>query len=196
MNKVETTIYNALNTKETEALLEIWETNDHFEYTDLAFQFIHDILLQRGITPPTQNQPIYEHTKIKKPLFPKFVFDYQKYAGMEDQTVFYSPHKVRKIGVWLNKFTVIFIIGSILSEIIFSVQYFLQYLPTINKNSPLDVSLFVFENLGTLLGTLILSLSIFGLIKVLNMIMMIIMEMEFASRFNQNKPISPIGENN
>lgn len=58
-------IYNELNLRETENLLEIWYANDHDEWSDIAFEAIKEILVGRlGEIPPeeafeeTQEEPI------------------------------------------------------------------------------------------------------------------------------------------
>jgi hypothetical protein len=54
-------IYNNLNLRETDELLEIWQTNDHVEWTDIAFDVIQEILKNRQEELPLQNEPIVEH---------------------------------------------------------------------------------------------------------------------------------------
>jgi hypothetical protein len=40
-------MYNELNLKETEDLLEIWNTNDHEDWSDSAFEVIKQLLSER-----------------------------------------------------------------------------------------------------------------------------------------------------
>jgi len=47
-------IYKTLNLKNTDELLEIWETNDREEWSDTAFEVIEEILQGRGVEIPEQ----------------------------------------------------------------------------------------------------------------------------------------------
>lgn len=49
-------IYANLNIKETEDLLEIWQTNNHNEWSDDAFTAIKKILVERGLEIPEQRE--------------------------------------------------------------------------------------------------------------------------------------------
>ena len=54
-------IYNNMNLKETDELLNIWQTNDRVEWTETAFQVVKEILLDRIIEIPPQNPAITKH---------------------------------------------------------------------------------------------------------------------------------------
>ena len=53
-------IYNNMNMKDTDELIEIWETNNRYEWTDTAFDVVHQILLNRIGELPEQNDPVFE----------------------------------------------------------------------------------------------------------------------------------------
>ncbi|HEX2997720.1 MAG TPA: hypothetical protein VHP14_23055, partial [Anaerolineales bacterium] len=53
-------IYGALNTKETEELLDIWQTNNRGEWSDEAFEVVERLLKERGVEIPQQDEPVYE----------------------------------------------------------------------------------------------------------------------------------------
>jgi DNA-directed RNA polymerase subunit RPC12/RpoP len=53
-------IYNSMNMKETDELIEIWETNNRYEWTDTAFDVVRQILLNRIGELPEQNDPVFE----------------------------------------------------------------------------------------------------------------------------------------
>lgn len=53
-------IYNNMNMKDTDELIEIWETNNRYEWTDTAFDVVHQILLNRIGKLPEQNDPVFE----------------------------------------------------------------------------------------------------------------------------------------
>lgn len=52
-------IRQSMLSRETDELLEIWRLQDHSEYTDDAFEVVHEILLDRlGQIPPGQELPM------------------------------------------------------------------------------------------------------------------------------------------
>jgi hypothetical protein len=54
-------VYNSLNMKETDELIDIWQTNDRVEWSDLAFDAIREILRKRINELPPQDQPIFKY---------------------------------------------------------------------------------------------------------------------------------------
>ena len=60
-NKLRQQIYNTLNLRETEDLLDIWQTNDRVEWSETAFEVIEEILKQRLEEVPPQEEPIFEY---------------------------------------------------------------------------------------------------------------------------------------
>ena len=50
------TVYHNLNTKETDELLEIWVGNRRYEWSDIAFDVIRQILEERGMALPPQDE--------------------------------------------------------------------------------------------------------------------------------------------
>jgi HEAT repeat protein len=53
-------LFNTFRQKETSELVEIWQRNDHSEWSETAFDVIQEILLSRLGKLPSQNQPVYE----------------------------------------------------------------------------------------------------------------------------------------
>lgn len=51
-------IYESLRLKETDELIKIWQTNNHLEWTEMAFEVIREILLERQVELPRQHNPI------------------------------------------------------------------------------------------------------------------------------------------
>ncbi len=56
-------IYNELNLRETNDLLEIWQTNNRTEWSDIAFEIIKQILTERGLKIPEQDAPVDEYNE-------------------------------------------------------------------------------------------------------------------------------------
>jgi DNA-directed RNA polymerase subunit M/transcription elongation factor TFIIS len=53
-------IYNNMNMKDTDELLDIWQTNNRFEWTAMAFDAVRQILQNRIGQLPEQNEPVYK----------------------------------------------------------------------------------------------------------------------------------------
>lgn len=89
-------IFNNLNLKETEELVEIWITNDRVEWSDLAFEAVKAILAERLETVPTQNEPLFEHktTEEKGTVY----YEVSKCAFPR----FYNPMEVIKLNKMIN----------------------------------------------------------------------------------------------
>ncbi len=106
-------IYKNFNQEETETLLEIWKTNNRSEWSDLAFEVLEKILLERLHELPSQNDDVLELEDIEEQnLFEKasdwFSKNSEKYEydfdlEEDDGPVFYDPQEVLNIYQWLNK---------------------------------------------------------------------------------------------
>ena len=57
-NELRKQIYGSLSQKGTDELIEIWQTNDHIEWTEMAFDVIREILQERLVELPSQDVPI------------------------------------------------------------------------------------------------------------------------------------------
>jgi len=55
-NELRRQIYSELNLRETEDLLDIWQTNDHEEWSDTAFEVVEEILIKRLGEVPLQEE--------------------------------------------------------------------------------------------------------------------------------------------
>jgi hypothetical protein len=58
-----TQIFETLNLKETDELVEIWKKNDRVEWSEQAFDVIQEILQFRLGETPKQNKPIFEYAE-------------------------------------------------------------------------------------------------------------------------------------
>jgi hypothetical protein len=59
-------IYSNLNLKETDDLLDLWQANNRYEWSDEAFEIIRAILQERGIEIPEQGEPVYERNELEE----------------------------------------------------------------------------------------------------------------------------------
>ncbi len=53
-------IYNNMNMRDTDELLGIWQANNRYDWTDMAFDVIRQILQQRIGQLPEQDEPVYD----------------------------------------------------------------------------------------------------------------------------------------
>jgi len=58
-------IYRNFSQRKTEDLLEIWRTHDHYEWSEMTFDVIREILQARHIEPSPQDKPVYKAHKLK-----------------------------------------------------------------------------------------------------------------------------------
>src|SRR5512139_582545 len=97
MSSLREQIHNNMNLKETEELLELWRNNDRAEWSQEAFEIIKEILKERGVEIPEQNEPIYEHKE--KDQQAEDDFSAQELHIIDDETppAFYDPFDVLRI---------------------------------------------------------------------------------------------------
>ena len=58
-------IYRNFSQRQAEELLEIWRANDRYEWSEMTFDVIREILQARHIEPPPQDKPVYKAHKLK-----------------------------------------------------------------------------------------------------------------------------------
>jgi len=182
-------IYNELNLRETEDLLEIWYTNDHEEWSDAAFAVIQKILIERLGEIPPQEEIVDEDTENAEEDIEQAKIDDDGLKGWEaklldndNQPDYYDVLDVLELRDNINKtakaviviYTLtIFTTFPWLSSIVVSFfQYRLEFL--------LPIYLITFVVLC--LGTAVTIAAVYFPLKALVSILRILMEMEFNSR--------------
>jgi hypothetical protein len=173
-------IYENMNLKETDELLDIWETNDQVEWSDEAFAVVEEILKARIGNLPAQNEPILEHDD-EEIIDDDDLEDWEgKLLDDENQPEFYSTLEVISLNDNINKTAkAVIVVNGILA---------LWYFQTFRK-----MVIGIFPTIGDIPGILtsllIVALSV-GLqialtyfpLKALGHILRILMQMEFNSR--------------
>jgi len=95
-------VFNRLNLKETDELIEIWKKNDRVEWSETAFELTKEILEQRLGKLPTQNEPIFK--RIEQGIDdPDKVFTFDKFIDPNNAPDFYKPKEIIRISTWLNR---------------------------------------------------------------------------------------------
>ena len=178
-NELRYQIYNNFDSKETDELLEIWKTNDHVEWSDLAFEILEEILMKRIGELPVQNDAIFEY-KDKEDVADKLEDWEVKLLGNENQPEFYDTLEVLSLKDDINKLVkaVIFVKIGFAIVNFQTVQGILQgYFPSTNQMPAILWSLLL-----TILAVGIDIAIVYFPLKALAHILRILMEMEFNSR--------------
>ncbi len=172
--------------KESQELLEIWQTNDRVEWSDTAFEVIEEVLKKRGVPIPEQNEPIYEREdeyKEKKSQKDYFDFTGQELKIIDDEYPpdFYSPYEVfltTKRIEWIAKAMIVFTIA-------YNVVKFPQSLRIAESYFIRNPNLILTYILAILLAAANSAIGIvltYFPLKALAHILRILMEMEYTSR--------------
>ncbi|HSK87188.1 MAG TPA: hypothetical protein VK880_02455 [Anaerolineales bacterium] len=179
-------IHNNLSLKETDELLDMWQRNNRAEWSDDAFESIKDILKERGIEIPEQNEPVYkieEETTGDETSDNDGLDEWEaKALDDENQPEFYDTLEVITLKDNINKVAKATIIVYALQNIP-TLQWFNQliasYFPDRQAFIPLIYLIsFVFVASGTAISIAIVYFPLKALVHILR----ILMEMEFRSR--------------
>lgn len=181
MSSLREQIHDRMNLKETEELLEIWQNNHRFEWSDDAFDVINEILKERGVDIPEQNEQIYERKEEEKLEDYDFSDEELRIIDDENPPDFYNPFDVllttKRIDWMANAmvlFTILYNIFNFPSTMQIVQPYFIR-----NPNS---VLVYIFTTLVIALNAAIGIIVVYFPLKALAHILRILMEMEFRSR--------------
>jgi hypothetical protein len=170
-----------MNSKNTDELLEIWQRNHRFEWSDEAFDVVIEILKERGVEIPAQNEPVNEQLEEENQGGYDITEVELKIINDNNPPAFYDPYEVLLLTKrldWMITITITFII----------VQNILNYPPYRDVAVgffPAKPNSIVVYGISTLLALANAALSIIVIyipLKVLARILRILMEMEFRSR--------------
>ena len=180
-SNLRTQIRNRMVLKETEELIEIWQTNDRSEWSDDAFEVIKGILDERGVEIPEQNEPVYEHKEEKNEKNYDFSDEELRIIDDENPPAFYDPFdvlfvtkRIDWIAKWMIVFTVLYNIINFQRTMGIVQPYFIR--------NPDSILVYAFTVLVLILNAAIGIIVIYFPLKALSHILRILMEMEFRSR--------------
>jgi hypothetical protein len=172
-------IYNNLNLKETDELVEIWQQNDRVEWSEDTFSVIQEILQERLGELPPQDEPIFKH---EAPEAKNDETNFEVLIDDENPPEFYDPYEVLRLEKWLSKAAIVSIVASVISSLIGLPQTQIivlsYFMGDTSKNSVawlIAIVIFVFA-----VG--LQSIILYFPLKALGSILKILMEMEFNSR--------------
>jgi|SRR5688572_18025250 len=182
-NELRKQIYENMNVKETDELLDIWQTNNRVEWSDEAFEAIKDILKERGVEIPEQDNPIYEIIEEDEDMKDDGLDEWEaKLLDDENQPEYYDTLEVLELRDKINKTAkAVIVIYALTSLMSFSYFNFLirSYFPGMEEYS-LFVDLIAF--IVACINAVITIAIIYFPLKALAYILRILMEMEFNSR--------------
>lgn len=181
-NELRDQIYNQLNLRDTEDLLEIWHTNDHEEWSDTTFEVIKDILIKRLGEIPSQEETVDKKTEVDV-LEDDGLDEWEaKALDDENQPEFYDTLEVITLKDSINKTAkAVIIVYSLMN--LANIPYFSflagSYLPNEQAFTPLIY--FIAFVLAGLSAAISIAITYFPL-KAVVQVLRILMEMEFRSR--------------
>jgi len=172
-------IYDRMNLKETEELLEIWQSNDHAEWSDEAFEVVQGILKARGVGLPQQNEPVYEHEEQEEDH--DFSDEELKIIDDENPPDFYDPFDVLLTTKRIDSMAKVMVAFTILYNV-FNFSSTMQIVQPYFIENPDSKIVYILTILVVALNTAIGTVVIYFPLKALTHILRILMEMESRSR--------------
>jgi hypothetical protein len=179
-NELRQEIYNNLNLKETEELVEIWQKNDRVEWSETTFDVLQEILQQRLGELPPQDEPIFEYTDTEEEIKP----DDEQTIDDDNQPEFYQPREVLWLDKWLYRAAIAAIVASVISSLLelprmqrITLSYFAG-----NSLSAANLWSWVIAIVVFSFAVVLQCILIYFPLKALGTILKILMEMEFNSR--------------
>lgn len=178
-------IYNNMNLRETDELLEIWQTNDHVEWADSTFDVVKELLINRGVEVPKQDDPIYEYDEEDGKESGEESYSLSdvelKIIDDENPPDFYDPFNVLKLVRWIDTATKAVVVVVILYNLV-RFPTFINMVRSYFNENPNSLVVYFLAFLGMALNALIGIAVTNFLLKTLSQLLRILMEMEFNSR--------------
>lgn len=172
-------IFQSMDGKPTEELLEIWQANDCSVWSDLAFEVVAEILQQRLGELPVQNEPITVSPEPSQPA--------EDFEPVGDEPEFYRPKEILWLQKQLKWVSVVFAAGILLVNIISIPSLlgtFSDQIPSSSLDSARDAWITILFIIFTLFCAVIGYLALRWLASILG----ILMEMEYNSRSKRELP--------
>jgi hypothetical protein len=187
-------VYKRMRLRGTDELLNIWETNDRVEWSDLTFEVIKEILQKRSVEPPAQNDPVYIHPspknipdKLKEVLGISEDAD-RLSAGGETARLFYKPQKAITLQKWIDLTMILVIVVNIVSAIPLFIDNKWTALSFGNQRSLIAYAISILANLVVNMALPVIAL------KILSYVLNILMQFEFNSRAASIQKTKTAGE--
>jgi len=166
-----TQIYRKLNQEETEVLVTIWQTNDQFEWSETAFEVIQEILEERMGELPTQNEAVYTQDE-----------EYSAYLFDENTPILFEEREVLSVATWLERAAIASVIISIIRYFYNAPGLFNFMISVFTNETGWDNWIDSIAYVVTLLSMSITCIISYLSLKALASILIILLDMEFNSR--------------
>lgn len=166
-NDLRKQIYNSLNLKETDELIEIWKKNDRLEWAEDTFNIVRDILQERLGELPPQDEPILECKDEEE---------------NEDLPEFYNPREVLRLEKWLYRAAIASIVASVISSLLELQRMQRTVLAYFMGNLEWNLIAWLITIVIFIFAVGLQSIIIYFPLRALGFILKILMEMEFNSR--------------
>ncbi|MBA4384658.1 MAG: hypothetical protein C0410_07970 [Anaerolinea sp.] len=178
MNESEwNTIYRNLSLKDTEDLIGYWQKKDRQEWTEIAFDVMEKILIERlGELPNKDDVDISNFNKI---LHNQKTNIYTELKALinDNDPVFYDPNKITLLVKWIfrcmNILIILYITQFVFENVsLFRAIFFEDY----------GMSSLIIDLIFSILGLLIVIVMIFIQYKAMGYVLKMLREMEINSR--------------
>lgn len=177
-NEFRQQIYNELNLRETDDLLDIWQENNHFEWSDDAFEVISKILKARGVEIPEQDAAKYKQNEAEDHQFSD---EELKIIDDENPPDFYDPFEVLRVSKWLG-LAIKLLVGLIIIQNLLNISTSWRTAQSYFAGSQYFLGAYPVTFLIVAANIAISVLLAYFPLKFLSQILRILMEMEFRSR--------------
>jgi hypothetical protein len=179
-NELRQQTYNELNLRETEDLLEIWQANDHEEWSDMAFEVIKEILRKRLGEVPPQELPS-EEQEAEESFEDDDLDEWDaKLLNDKNQPELYDTREFLRIKDNIDKVAFAAIIVYVLLGLLN--LSFIRMLFQGIVLSPSEIAETVPDILSTIISVSFRIAITYTPLKALTQILRILLEMEFRSR--------------
>jgi hypothetical protein len=183
-NDLHKQVYNNLNLKETNELVEIWQKNDHVEWAEDTFIVIREILQERLGELPPQDEPILEYTDDDEDNEDEDEDESEVDFLVDDENPpeFYNPHEVLRLEKWLYQAAIASIIASVVSSLLGLAQMQGVVLSFFRGEMEWNFVAWLIAIVIFIFAVGLQSIIIYFPLKALGSILKILMEIEFNSR--------------
>ena len=167
-NPLRKPIHENFSQKETDEIIQIWQENNRHEWSDLTFEVIQQILQERGVEIPPQNDPQFE----LEPEQDAEEVESEKQLPPDNQPVFYKPQQLiffadaASVAAWV----------TLATYIVIGLWYFFS-----NWDNFSDARILV-GGIMSFFSRIVTGVISFILLKGVSFALQVLMEFEFNSR--------------
>jgi hypothetical protein len=171
-------IYQNFNSKETSELVQIWQENKRYEWSDLAFDVVQQILEERGVSvPPQAEAQIAPESEQKKEADDDDKTITNAIADSENQPIFYKPQQLMFFADATSKAAWIILAVNV----VFTLWQYLRYFLATYSPADLGIMLSAISFPAMILQMTGHAINFF-MLKGISMGLYVLMEFEFNSR--------------